>query len=807
MVKEHGSTEMETEDTSSPVTARMPTRSSARLAEKLKQLMDTPKQDADEMECEAEEQKKRSRACVGKGKNVSTSKPHTAGTTSPDVKRSRNGATPPPIATQHALLAASNQQADGVKPREFIPTKKTPTQETDAMDPIDEDDEQKDLDSPTAVACNIAKNQETTAQEGEEYADSADLAGRDKLMEQRNSTAIGNVDDTPFWDREEEDTDNERQDEEESKEDKQDEPKAHEGMKENAAADEDSSDEEPPPVTQVDAKMWRSLHDEWLHAAMRAAMGDTSLKTIPDLDHFECVDRQQPPNDLEVEPQRTIIKRYDLRLKVPEGEDQVNLFHQAFTKWFNKVREVDNHIILYPWTEADRLENPTLIIENPTDIPTNILILKKFVHKLFLRTTGGDYHIQVLMGSEENLSTIMQTIGWWVKSTSQGMWMTDLQSAEETTCAGWLLFSAGDYDQEALSQAIWEFTGVQVAIRFRAIADGTKKDYNAKPDPKAPKPPPPVKALHIEIDKRNQGGSRSRIEALYSSKATTFPLGIKMRFVRDHHLLTNSQAKAKAECLRAHQERFLNQMETCITWEISTLDLEDRSTEATLRQLIMNIPDPANPASRLFHSVNKMFNQKGTIFRFHPSRSQNARDVVAGLCVYIKGLWQGVIDDRKFNKFFTDTALDRAKDAWWDPSQKCVVTRADEEMASILQTDKDLIFAEKPVIVNVPGGALVKTEQPNGGTDPLSTGSVSTFRTTGTTPTRSTRKPKTKVKLPSSASTASSGSETTLSASIFSEKDISYLLERIMAAMNINQPNQTQNTPTLPGGDRSGNAS
>jgi len=24
--------------------------------------------------------------------------------------------------------------------------------------------------------------------------------------------------------------------------------------------------------------------------------------------------------------------------------------------------------------------------------------------------------------------------------------------------------------------------------------------------------------------------------------------------------------------------------------------------------------------------------------------------------------------------FFTDTALDQAKEAWWDPKQKCVVT-------------------------------------------------------------------------------------------------------------------------------------
>jgi len=45
----------------------------------------------------------------------------------------------------------------------------------------------------------------------------------------------------------------------------------------------------------------------------------------------------------------------------------------------------------------------------------------------------------------------METIGWWLKSTKQGMWRTDLQTAEEMLCAGWLLFSANKYDQEGLS--------------------------------------------------------------------------------------------------------------------------------------------------------------------------------------------------------------------------------------------------------------------------------------------------------------------------------------------------------------------
>jgi len=54
-------------------------------------------------------------------------------------------------------------------------------------------------------------------------------------------------------------------------------------------------------------------------------------------------------------------------------------------------------------------------------------------------------------GSEEDLATIMQTIGWWLKSTYQGMWLSNLQSAEETTFVGWLLFSAGDFNCDELS--------------------------------------------------------------------------------------------------------------------------------------------------------------------------------------------------------------------------------------------------------------------------------------------------------------------------------------------------------------------
>jgi len=139
---------------------------------------------------------------------------------------------------------------------------------------------------------------------------------------------------------------------------------------------------------------------------------------------------------------------------------------------------------------------------------------------------------------------------------------------------------------------------------------------------------------------------------MYSSSAVNFPLGIKMHLVRDLKLLTNPKVKEKALSLCITQDQFLHQTETCITWEIATIDLVDKTLCTLFRAVLMNILDPTEPAAKLFHSVNITFNRDGYIFRFHPSCSQTARDVVAGLLVFLTGIWSGIIDPTKFHKFF-----------------------------------------------------------------------------------------------------------------------------------------------------------
>jgi len=234
--------------------------------------------------------------------------------------------------------------------------------------------------------------------------------------------------------------------------------------------------------------------------------------------------------------------------------------------------------------------------------------------------------------------------------------------------------------------------GVLVVLRFHEINDGNAKVENCEI----------IKVLHLDINKGDPLEHKHWLESLYSSSAINFPLGIKMRLIRDFKLLTNIKAKEKAHSLHATQGQFLQQTETCITWEIATIDLEDKTLHNSLHYILMNIPDPENFGQKLFHLVNQMFNKNGSILRFHPTCSQNAQDIVAGLCVYIKGLWQGLIDEQKFNKFFTDTALDRAKDAWWDPQQRCVITQADEEMTAILKTDSDIYSLTRKLSLTCP---------------------------------------------------------------------------------------------------------
>jgi len=214
-------------------------------------------------------------------------------------KQLRNGVTPPPITvahTQHGNKATQQSLASGSTINKHA---------TDAavLETIDEDEESKEAETKEHAPTFTSREQ----------------LDKDKM----------NVDDLMISDQDEDPLDDE-----ELPEDEEELPLA---MKQNQpdtgeteSIKSKSSDKELPLVQQVDPHKWCQLHDKWLHAAMRAAMGNTTLQTIPDLENIKCIECNLPIILNTVKPQRTMIKWYDLCLNVQKGNDQVNLFHQVF---------------------------------------------------------------------------------------------------------------------------------------------------------------------------------------------------------------------------------------------------------------------------------------------------------------------------------------------------------------------------------------------------------------------------------------------------------------------------------------------
>ncbi len=122
---------------------------------------------------------------------------------------------------------------------------------------------------------------------------------------------------------------------------------------------------------------------------------------------------------------------------------------EALVVWFTKIKEIDKNAIIYPWTAVDR-KNKEKCLEKPSDIPFLLSNMKKYFHKLYIRAKGGTYYPQTMVGLMESPTKIMENISWWLQFTEQGMWISPLQTAEDTTCLGWLLYSADEYDREEL---------------------------------------------------------------------------------------------------------------------------------------------------------------------------------------------------------------------------------------------------------------------------------------------------------------------------------------------------------------------
>jgi len=263
---------------------------------------------------------------------------------------------------------------------------------------------------------------------------------------------------------------------------------------------------------------WNWIHEKWLNDMMREQLGETKDIGQLDFPNITTTPQLQQTRKIHPAPTRAFRVRYDVQLKVQESTDPVAEARLRLMELLQKIQEVDRHVVIYPWVDAGR-QSREPAINDPKAIPTLLSNMKKYAYRMTIRQNGGLVYPQVFFGFMDPPDKIMENIGWWLCSMEQGMWKTQLQQAKEMTGLGLLLFLDDEFNKEVLKAQIWETTGVHVALRYQAIDNGvTKRDASNQKR---------VKAIHIKVDKSDPATSQNRLERLYSSATTTFPLGIK----------------------------------------------------------------------------------------------------------------------------------------------------------------------------------------------------------------------------------------------------------------------------------------
>jgi len=119
------------------------------------------------------------------------------------------------------------------------------------------------------------------------------------------------------------------------------------------------------------------------------------------------------------------------------------------------------------------------------------------------------------------------------------------------------------------------------------------------------------------------------IISLYSSKAQTFPLGIKMKLVPKFTSMTNEEAHAKASRFQALQAHFLAQTETSLLC-VNPDTVHNRHTMyETLHAFSLTSHHMHKMAQPLFYAINPMKQQVGYLVRYLPQQCTKAHQVIA----------------------------------------------------------------------------------------------------------------------------------------------------------------------------------
>jgi len=159
------------------------------------------------------------------------------------------------------------------------------------------------------------------------------------------------------------------------------------------------------------------------------------------------------------------------------------------------------------------------------------------------------------------------------------------------------------------------------------------------------------------------------------------------------------------------------------------------------------------------------------------------------------------MDTKKFHKFFTEGAIDRAIDSWWDTATKSVLTQANAKMEKILHQDDNYHFPEMKIEVDM----LQDKKKAKADDSLLSMGSYTTFNTTAMAkPKKSTNQGK-KVQIVTPTTENTMDQPSVITMNMLLEQSFTQLVASVVAAIQANHiSTSTNSSMASPGGLKTG---
>jgi len=139
---------------------------------------------------------------------------------------------------------------------------------------------------------------------------------------------------------------------------------------------------------------WNHIHHKWLNDMMKGQLGEMENIGRVDFPNMILPPWLQQTRKIHPTPTRAFGIRYDIRLKVQESADPVAEARLWFMELLQKIQEVDQHVVVYPWMDTDHCSREPAI-NDPKAIPTLLSSMKKYAHRMPIWQKGGLIYPQV----------------------------------------------------------------------------------------------------------------------------------------------------------------------------------------------------------------------------------------------------------------------------------------------------------------------------------------------------------------------------------------------------------------------------